>query len=603
MSKKKQSLPLSTARTRERELFAERLAESHFASVALGSREIYGLRPSWGAVGERLQMYGLPRVIELLGRISYLLDRFSDLEDRERGQRLVLRGLLGPDFYRAEYGLKRYLQTRTDRGLSTPWVLFHERQLLNLAKVAFLTLPVRIDVESHEDLQPFFETLLMINSLLEQGPDALTAPATDPEVTDRAWELFLFANMHSSARGVALHDITRGYLLYHTSRPHLQHNDGYVDLPEKLEEITGIPSRTLWNILKAITAYWSSAFEKTPDRPYVLHPFKYLVGTGCCTSEELTRFLQLYAVDAESLKQEIEGRYSYSDLRPYDNLPFARRPLIMFGEYALIPSIHLLHEKLVIGTHHLFLDHSLVPDQERAKYLTFLGHTFEDYVKELLARTYTSAIGRFVPEAELEHAIQGLRCDGIIHIGDIAILVEAKARFFPLATREGSDWKAYESKLRNVFVGASAQLENTFQQIRAGRLRSIGIDPAAIRTYVPLIVTLETSASNHFLHRRVMKMVTEEGLLQNPLVLPVQMMDIRELEVWETAVGLGKSMHRLLAQKASSPDTASMTFSNYMVTRGVHVGNRKNPFLAHTYTTLTEGAIADFRKRQMGGAS
>jgi hypothetical protein len=94
-------------------------------------------------------------------------------------------------------------------------------------------------------------------------------------------------------------------------------------------------------------------------------------------------------------------------------------------------------------------------------------------------------------------------------------------------------------------------------------------------------------------------MAAQEKLLQSPLMRPLQILDIRELEVWETAVGIGKGMHRLLAQKASSPDTAHMTFSNYMVARGIDVGSRKNPYLAQMYTKLTEETVEDFRKRQM----
>lgn len=592
----------ATPAPRARVEAGKRLAQSDFVTVELGARELLGGRPTWGGVTERLARYGLRRVVELLGRMSQLLVRFSDLEDRERVQVLILRELLGVRSVGVERRIKRFLDAQASRGRMPQWILFHQRQLVNVAKSAFLSLPViagKPEVEE-EDLQPFFEALLMTSSLTDEGSAVVNGAGAQAEGGDRALEQYVFASLHSMPSGVEVHEIARGYLLYHTDRPHLYNrHKSYLNLPAKLEQITGIPSDTLWNILNAVTSHGGGALHGPSGPHCVLNPYRYLVDSGCCTRAEVTRFLDLYAIDAQRMKEDVYARYSFADMRPYSDLSFARRPMVMFGDCALVPSVPLLNAKLRQGTHHLFLDPDLVPDaRERERYLTFLGHVFEDYVSDLLTRTYAGAIGTFVPGPVLESLVSGQVCDGLIHVGDTVVLVEAKARSFPLDAKEGRGWETYDAKLRGVFAGAARQLDSTARAIRAGRLKAIGVDPARIATYLPLIVTLEDSASNHLLYRHVMQMLSEQDVLQEPWMASLQIMDVGELENWETAVGIGRSMHRLLVSKASAPDTAPMTFSNYVVSRGVHLGNRKNPYLAATYDRLVERNITEFRARQ-----
>jgi hypothetical protein len=575
-----------------------RLARSRFAVVSLGSRDLLGLRPTWTGVAERLQRYNLGMVLDLVGRVSAILDRYDGTAERDATQLRVLRGFFGMGS-RAEAGLARWLATNRVAGAVPPFVLFHERQILNLVKAAFLTLPVAASPDAEPPLA-LGEALLMVNDLIERDSEAVAR--ADPATEDgrRVWEQFLMAGAMFEPHGVELHEVARGYLLYHADRPHLRDQGMYVDLPDLVSRITGVPSEALWRFVSSLSARgaeldWDTWHTTTSS----FDPYRYWGDAGIYSPAEIDGLLRFLAQDGHTLKEYVEANYRFDDMRPLNVLPIARRPVIMIEGRAFIPSARRLRDKLVRGTHHLFLDHDLVPDpRQRKLYLDYLGRVFDDYVQELLTRTYAGAIGRYVTEEQLKAGSAGRVCDGVVHVGDVAVLVEVKAKVIPLAVREGAGWDQYLRKVDEIYLEGARQIHATIDAIRSGALRSRGLDPDRIRVYVPVVITLEDIPMNEYLHDRIMVAVRAEGLLSQPGVLPPQSIDVGELEMWESLAGVGRNVPGRLKLRASSPEALSMSFSNFMIMRGEPFAELKNAHLSRVYDGLVRRTLDEFRGRQ-----
>jgi hypothetical protein len=208
-----------------------------------------------------------------------------------------------------------------------------------------------------------------------------------------------------------------------------------------------------------------------------------------------------------------------------------------------------------------------------------------------------------VPEERLKEGCSGRVCDGVVHVGDVVVLVEVKAKAIPLAVREGTGWEQYVKKVDEIYLEGARQIHATVDAIRTGTLLHCGLDPDRIRVYVPVVVTLETIPMNEHLYSRITDAVRGEGLLSQPDVLPIQAIDVGELEMWESLAYIGRNVPRRLELRASSSEAASMPFSNFMVARGENFARLKNNHLLGIYNELTNRTLDDYRERQHRSSS
>ena len=160
-----------------------------FVRITVGYEEAFGEVGSVNAVVERLNHYSLERIVEVISRITLITAYYSG-EDHAKGQAHVAAALFGKSVLQQ---IMRAVAAR--RGTKLDWknaVLFHERQTLNLLKIALLSMPVDQPGAADDSLRPLGEALLMVNDLLDQG-----VVDSDPLDTDRkrAFELYLFANV------------------------------------------------------------------------------------------------------------------------------------------------------------------------------------------------------------------------------------------------------------------------------------------------------------------------------------------------------------------------------------------------------------------------
>jgi hypothetical protein len=233
-----------------------------------------------------------------------------------------------------------------------------------------------------------------------------------------------------------------------------------------------------------------------------------------------------------------------------------------------------------------------------------MGPVFEDYVSRLLARVYPSLANRYLGPKELEGAISGKKCDFVLLYGDALVLLEAKATRFSLPARTEESWTEYEGQFNEIFLDSASQIDNTVKAIEAGKLLHLQIDPAVIRVYFPLLVTLEDLPMSRPIYRKVREDIEKEGLLQDPKVRPFQAIDIGNLEFLEIGMDSGRSLREILQEKVASDETRDQSMGNYLLSKdepfikgpaSASAGGPVNNYLADLFTKLGDRALDVFR--------
>src|SRR5438445_3097307 len=238
---------------REQGRLARRQPESYLR-VSLGYEEVFGIKPSWDQLLQRLRQYSLTQILGCLGRISGILGQLSTRPPE--AQKQVCDGLFGDRSPVVWNGVLEWIRNERQAGApeSTP-ALFHELQLINLAKVAFLSLEVT-EAEGSATLDPLGEALLMLNNLQEGVMGS--HPGADPSTAEgfRIWHHHFIANGLFHRGDTEVNTFARAYDLYLSDKPHLHSDPEYVDLPAAVREATGLEPETLWFILFAFMAHW-----------------------------------------------------------------------------------------------------------------------------------------------------------------------------------------------------------------------------------------------------------------------------------------------------------------------------------------------------------
>lgn len=315
---------------------------------------------------------------------------------------------------------------------------------------------------------------------------------------------------------------------------------------------------------------------------------------------EIDQFFNLVSVDADTMQKLVRERYSIESLKTFDVLPFAKHPLVTFGDYVSCVSVKLLSAKLTTGLHYVFLDEKKFDRTRRGKFLDYMGSVFEDYLSRLFGRVYPPAANRYLGPAELAGAISGKSCDYLIHYGDALVLIEAKATRFTLSARTEASWSDYQRAFNEIFLDSAAQIDNTVRAIEAGKLLHLGVDPAVIRSYYPVIVTLEDLPMNRAIYRKVREDIARSHLLEQPKVKALQATDVGEMEFLEIAMNAGASLRDILQEKVDSEEGRDESLGNYLLLRDSPFTRQGqvNEYLGGLFTKLGDRALEAFRKNK-----
>ena len=574
------------------------MSEQSFLRVALGYQEIFGVAPTWDALIARLRQYSLPQVLGTIGRISGVLDALH--RSHPRAQKRICDGLFGDRSKEVWAAILAWIRKeRAQEGPQAMPTLFHEQQLITMAKAAFLVLDAA-EIKTSDALEGLAEALLMLNNL--QDSVSSSHPDADPSTAEgmKVWQLHFLTNGLFHTGETEIHTLPRAYDLYLTDKPRLVEDPAFLNLRGLVTKATGIDPETTWFVLFALMAHWRNIEpEAIGQGSWVMDPRQYF-STLDFSEAEQTAFLKLACLSIEEMQEQVRSQYTLKSLKPYHVLPFARWPLVSTGGKIMCVSIQLLKHKLTEGFSHLFLDPEKFPERaDRERYLHYMGSVFEDYVARLLERSCIPPACRHHSEAEYKTSISGKSCDFLILEGDSVVLLEAKATRFPLAARTEESWDQFARAFNDIFIDGASQIDNTVREIERGKLVHVGIDPTKVRRYFPLIVTLENLPLTRPIYQKVKDDVATAGFLQGPKVAPVQAMDIGDLEFIEIGLQTGYSLVRILERKVGNVEACALSMSNYLLAnQAPFVMGPVNQFLSETFERLSAKALQLFRSRK-----
>ena len=558
--------------------------------VNVGYEQIYGHLLPLEEAAARLKRYPLRLVLEVLSRADAVLTLASP-EEFANGHRLLSEHLVTPPLHHA---IRRFDQNSQEReGTRVPLILFHELQVLNALKLALLHCNEHVPAEP-DDPGPLVEALLIIN-------DHIDPPTFRPDVFDAlpdeqqrdALIRYVVPNMVFH-RGTRLaHAITRWNDLFFIDAPSLVNRSEYIDAQPTLSQLLGLDAKLFYYFASALIMHWLAVPRDTIfTEPITLHLPTWLRSFRVGPDEYEPIMTQL-AGTRELFVAQLRER---TEWEPYYFLPMQTRPFLRYQDLVFCLSRRFATEKISSGLYHIMLTH---PDaREGDRFLAFFGHVFESYIRRLFSRVFPACglAQRFFPNPR-DPATGDELTDGILDYGDALVLVETKASLFSLPVLLRADPVALERQVQDLVFDSAGQLTRAITRIRAGALADVGIAPARIRAYFPIVVSLQFIPVEHFLYRRFQQGILSNGLLQGPDIAPLQLLSADDIEWVESFLTSGVSLVDLLRTKAADSRLREMSFGNFAVE---HVGaymRDPSPYLRDRWTEIGADVKRFFRSR------
>lgn len=549
-----------------------------FALTTVEWSALTGSPPTIEGVLTRLRKYSLREVVSLISRISLTLalaDDNAGLTDSAIQDRL-LANMLGAEAMNNLWGaiLKQpnYTRERT--------VFFDERQLLNTLKLAFLELDW--DGNSPEAasdparLVPFVEALLMVSEIMDSR-EGRTREGTALSM-EHQLELYIYANVLFNSEGNHVREIVRSHYFYIESHPEITSKAGLLDLPQQLATVTTLPAERTWAALFALfTGFGVLTHDDIDAGRVAINRRDYLGTLSGLQAGEAERWFSLGTATAAEMQSAVRSRYSIDAPNWFDVLVFEVHPLVAFGDHVLCTSQPQLR-KLQTTSLWYRLIHPSLTKQTRLQVLGTRGRLLEAYVAQILRRTFRE---NYYDEEALNACANpapptGSRrkgrksklpvCDGLVVLGDVALLFEVKETSLSLDARQAASFAKYREQRMRLVGSAAAQLDATAQHLRTGKFASAGIDTSDVRHIVPIVVSMDQPVTP-----ALYKSIREQDLTGNPLqeamrkgaVEPLQLINLADLELLESIAEKGADVSQLLLSKGRSNDEVGLAFNQF----------------------------------------
>lgn len=179
---------------------------------------------------------------------------------------------------------------------------------------------------------------------------------------------------------------------------------------------------------------------------------------------------------------------------------FQERPLVRLPGGVTLPiSLPLLHEKASMGAYWLLHEHYRCdPTKGIRKFTSTVGKFFQDYLSDLLKRTYAAGPGdeRYYDEASIKassHPPRGRNeppFDGIILGNDSIILIEMGTAALTADLLRTGDPAEFSRQVNAKVVKKIEQLNKAFNEIGQGFWRAPGLELRRISHIYPVLALL-----------------------------------------------------------------------------------------------------------------
>ena len=558
--------------------------------------DIYGEKPSWEDVADRLSGFGLGQVLLVLGGVSAVLNTYEPLQGQRRVITALFRdpGRVGRDF-------QDYVDRRKRKGVNDQVWFFTEQQVVAIAKIALLVCP-HVTERSNGSLEPIGQALVMAADLIDREDGLADTPDLRSPSNRDAWLRFIAMNGLFNTSDHFAESVARTHDLYIPDDPGSHAGRDAVDLRARFEEITGLDPEFAWGMGLTLFANWRTVDPRS-DRPPGPLSLEATASTLNISRDEINALTRLFAVDAGEARATLHERGCGPDsLRPYDIQPLDRSPLVSLEGRLYCPSVRLLRWKITTGLHHVFLQPSERNNKARRdEYLKFAGHVFENYVAALFRRVFPREAHRYVDEKSLRQRVpSGMKaCDGAVLYGDTVLLLECKATLLPYGVRAEGDLDMLRNTVANIFGKAAEQFDDTILAIEDGCLGE-WVRPGTVTRYLPLVVTLDMIPVEPFFHQTIEEAISKRNALSHAKAHPLQVLAVSELELLEEYMAEGGSLADLLLERIENGTYRDSTMKNYLLAKGMRHVLLPNRRLRHRFRELGERMMAWMRERAGG---
>jgi hypothetical protein len=159
-----------------------------------------------------------------------------------------------------------------------------------------------------------------------------------------------------------------------------------------------------------------------------------------------------------------------------------------------------------------------------------------DFTLEVLAPA-AAGIRRIYGEDDIQHALPGVRnADAVIGYGDAWVVSEISTRKLTRATTIALEPEALAEDLRLGVGDKVEQLDATIRQLIDDESRLTGDQPQPRRRYVPVLLATEGFPTNPMTMTAVHERLAARGLLADPPVGPLHVVDQEEMTMVEAIV-------------------------------------------------------------------
>lgn len=577
---------------------------SRVTTTYVSYEEVYDDEPTWDDTVQLLSEFSIDAILANIGRLSGAVHaaQGADALDIQSG---LCRWLFEDEasaVLRAADDLLREVRSHGS-ALSTPVVIFFERQLVNAAKLALLEVPFDNELQT-DSSAPLGRALLAVSDLMRQEETLGELPSQiDNQEDRREWGQFMLVNGRFQSFGNPMYELARSWELYLTDRPHLCEEPEYMDLPAIFEEVTGLPLDQFAARSFAVYSNWAKGADKdTGELPNSLEVETAYTSRFDFSEEEEEAFWPLVSAPAEQVRGELrDAGCGNRTLKPYHALPFEKHPVVRHKGQAHCASTLLLARRVSTGLRWIIRDR-LESEEEGKRFFDYLGLVYEDYVSEVVSRIFDGRPERLVEESTLrERAGEGVSiCDGVIVYPDAAIPYEVKASRMGLDARAEGDWNTSREFLERVFLSAVEQTSSTIDLVEEGVFEDLGLDPNRIGTYLPVVITEEPVAVQPPIYNLIATEIADRGYLTHPKVEPLQHLGAQELAIVESATNRGTGLRRMLEDRVGEGGHM-MPFKNWAFQSDKSLLAGPNEYLQGRFQELGDTAVEYLRSREREG--
>lgn len=314
------------------------------------------------------------------------------------------------------------------------------------------------------------------------------------------------------------------------------------------------------------------------------------------SNEELDRLLQEFCGDVSYFKAAISEKDAK---HPYKNLRLLQKPLLRYKDSLICLNKNFLIMKFAVGFYYRLIDiyQEGKEDAAREEVRSLFGYAFGEYVDEILSRIFPSQ--RFLKGDSIPQKKGKSRVDGIIDYGHSLILLEYKSSLLPMNARTTTDPTKFKEWQKGNIIHAARQIDDFISQVKKGELdECFGINSSMIRTYYPLVVTLQMlpTAIGTYIQDIESELVKHNLLQDCPSVKPLEVMNVSDLELVEVVVDQGVALIDLVSNKILEARGKNWgSFLQEYYGKAIEAGGRESFFVKKCKEILGEAATITFK--------